>query len=108
MIAFEERFALRGTERKAPFALGKRFEKCASAFADAHQMLAQGRGFDFQDAQHRFGVAHQLVELVTGNTAAEIVARDVFDFVGFVKHHRGIFRQDGAEIVLTNRQVCEK
>ncbi len=54
------------------------------------------------------GVARKLFEAEIGKLLAKIVAGDVLHFVGFVKHDRGIFRKDAAEIVFFQGQVGEK
>ena len=50
----------------------------------------------------------KLLEAVARKLAAEIIAGDVLDFVRLVENHRGIFRQDRAEIVLAEGEVGEK
>ncbi len=107
-VAFEERLAFGRAEGEASLAFRKILEECAAAFAHAHQVLAQRRGFDPQHAQQIFRIARQFFEAVARNLAAEIVARHVFDFVRFVEHHGRIFRQDRAEIILANGEVGEK
>ena len=86
----------------APVAFRKPLEEGAAPLAHARQLAAQRGRIDLQHAQGGFGVARKLLEPVAGKLAAEIVAGHVLDFVRLVEHHRGILRQDRAEVVLAD------
>src|SRR5256885_12294216 len=58
-----------------------------------------------QQAQRLIGIAGQFFESEIRNLPSEIIAGHVFHLVRFVEHHRRIFRQNAAEIVLLERQV---
>src|SRR5882762_5926 len=61
-----------------------------------------------QQAQRLIGIAGQLFEPEIRNLPPEIVAGHVFHLVRFVENHRRVFRQNAAEIVLLQRQVCKE
>ena len=53
-------------------------------------------------------VAAQLLEPVVADLDAEVLAGDVFDFVGFIEHHGVIFGQDAGDIFLLDGEVGKK
>src|SRR5260370_13215359 len=45
---------------------------------------------------------------LTADADSEILAGNVFDLVGFVEDHGGVFRNDSAEVFMFNGQVSEE
>src|SRR5580704_16158527 len=107
-MLFQKSFSLRCAEREAAVAFREVLEKAAPALAHSGQMLPHRRPFHAKYAQHIFGVARQFFKLIARHTPSEVIARNIFDLVSFVKYDSRIFGQDRAEIVLPYRQVGKK
>ena len=48
------------------------------------------------------------LELVAAHAHAEVFPDHIFDFVRLVEHHRGVLRDDAAEVLVLHRQVREE
>src|SRR5579862_4680538 len=107
-VPLEKRAALSLLKRKAPFALRKSFKETVPSLTHPAQIPPKLRRRNLQHPQRVLRVARQLVEAVTRNLPAEIVARHILDFVRLVEHHRRILRKNRPEIVLADRQVRKK
>src|SRR5256885_116993 len=83
-------------------------KKRPALFPDSLRAPQQSRRTESEHSQCDVRVPRQLFKSVVRNLPPKIIAGHVLHFVRFVKHHRGIFRQDAPEIVLLQRQVREK
>ena len=107
-VLLEKRFALAARKRKSSVARRKRLKKCPAALANPLRPPQQRRRTQLQHPQRLIRVPRQLFKAVIRNLPPEIIAGHILDFVRFVEHHRRIFRQDAAEIVMLQRQIREK
>ena len=107
-MLLEKSVALVAGKRKTAVARRKRIEEGAVLLANSLG-AAQNRGrAELEEPQGLIRVPGQLFETVIGNLAPEVIAGHVFDFMGFVEDHGGVFREDAAEIVVLEGQVGEK
>ncbi len=90
----------------------QRAEEEARALADGGGGAFDGGAAGAFGAEHRFGVAGELVEAVAGERDAEVLRGDVFELVGFVEDYGGGFGEDsgirGAGGLLLDGEVGEE
>ena len=105
-MLFEERGV--PLEANSPFGFAEQSEELLGAVAERVQNAVQLARSELLGARNRRDIANQLLKLVVAHADAEVSSRDVFDLVRFVENHRGVLRDDAAEILVLHRQVREE
>ncbi len=108
VILFEEGFAFVAGEREPAIARGESIEEGAVLLADALRAAKQRGTAKMSEAQGLVGIAGQFFETEIGDLLAEVIAGDIFHFVGFVENDGGIFRENAAKVVLPEGEVGEE
>ncbi len=105
-VLIEERRVV--LERHAPFRLAEQQEELLRAIVQRVQHPIQLARSKLLGPRNQRDIAPQLLELVVAHSHAEIFPGHILDLVRLVEHHRGVIRDDAAEVLVLHRQVGEE
>src|SRR5579884_1380611 len=85
---------------------GKAVEKTGRRTRDAVQFVLKGRLFG---AVHRLSrVVNEFLNAIVTDVIAEVLRRDVLEFVSLIENDGAVIRQDCGNFLLTDVEICKE